>query len=101
MIQRLSKISGNKGRNQGQQMALIGIGGLLVFIGIIWLVAVSIQTGQTTGAKILWASVNLICQPVGGIVFYVVKKQGLLPLVIVIIGLIMSIAGRYSMMGSL
>ena len=81
-------------------MALTGIGALLIFIGIIWLVAVSIQTGQTTGGKILWALVNLLCQPIGGIVFYVVKKQGLLPLVIVIIGTIMAAAGRYSMMGS-
>jgi cytochrome c oxidase assembly factor CtaG len=81
-------------------MALTGIGGLVFFIGVIWLIAVSIQTGQTTGAKILWALVNLLCQPIGGIVFYVVKKQGLLPLVIVIIGTIMAAAGRYSMMGS-
>lgn len=82
-------------------MALAAIGGLLVFIGAIWLVIISIQTGQTTGEKILWAVVNFICQPIGGIVFFIVKKQGLVPLILVIIGMILSGIGNYSLMADM
>ena len=82
-------------------MALAAIGGLLLFIGAIWLIIISIQTGQTTGEKILWALVNFLCQPIGGIVFYIVKKQGLVPLLLVIIGAILSGIGNYSMMADM
>ena len=71
-------------------MLFISIGGLLSLIGIIWLVILSIQTGKTTGEKVLWAVVNIIaCQPIGGIVFFFVKRVGLVPLVLVIIGAIL------------
>ena len=82
-------------------MALAGIGALLMLIGTIWLVIISIQTGQTTGEKILWAIVNLLCQPLGGIIFFIVRKQGLVPLVLVIIGAIIAGVGNYSMAADL
>ena len=72
---------------------LVPIGGLLMFVGIISLVVVAIQTGQSTGEKALWALVNFFCQPLGGIIFYIVKKQGLVPLILVIIGAILYGAG--------
>lgn len=65
---------------------MVYFGGLLWLIGIIWLVVVAIQTGKTTGEKVLWALLNLICQPLTGIIFYIVKRQGLIPLILVIIG---------------
>jgi hypothetical protein len=67
-------------------MAFAGIGALLLFIGAIWLIVISIQTGKTTGEKVLWALVNFLCQPLGGIVFFIVKRQGMVPLILVIIG---------------
>ena len=71
-------------------MLFISIGGLLSLIGIIWLVVLSIQTGKTTGEKVMWAIVNIIgCQPIGGIVFFFVKRVGLVPLLLVIIGVIL------------
>ncbi|HQU81580.1 MAG TPA: PLDc N-terminal domain-containing protein [Pyrinomonadaceae bacterium] len=79
-------------------MAFAGIGGLLMFIGTIWLIIVAIQTGQTTGEKVLWALVNFFCQPIGGIVFFFVRKQGLIPLILVIIGSVLFGAGYGSMM---
>jgi cytochrome c oxidase assembly factor CtaG len=82
-------------------MALAAIGSLIALIGVVWLIIISIQTGQTTGEKLLWALVNFLCQPIGGIVFYIVKKQGLVPLLLVIIGIILSGVGNYSMMGEL
>ena len=58
-------------------MAFAGLGGLLLLIGTIWLIVIAIQTGTTTGEKVIWALVNFFCQPLGGIIFYVLKKQGL------------------------
>lgn len=72
------------------------LGCILLLVGAIWLVIISIQTGQTTGEKILWAVVNFICQPLGGIIFYIVRKQGLVPLILVIVGWLMLVIGGYS-----
>lgn len=69
------------------------IGSLVAFVGAIWLIVTAIQTGQTTGDKVIWALVNFLCQPLGGIIFYIVKKQGLIPLLMVIGGWILVIAG--------
>ncbi len=69
------------------------LGWLLAMIGMIWLVVTAIQTGTTTGEKVIWALVNFLCQPLGGIIFYVVRKQGLYPLLMVIIGWILLVAG--------
>ncbi len=62
----------------------------MVFVGAIWLVVLSIQTGKSTGDKALWAIVNFVCQPIGGIAFFIVKKAGLVPLLMVIAGCILT-----------
>lgn len=77
---------------------LFGLGAILLLVGTIWLVIIAIQTGQTTGEKVIWALVNFLCQPLGGIIFYVMKRQGLIPLILVIIGAIIAGVGNYSMM---
>lgn len=74
-------------------IALIGLGGLLLFVGSIWLVVVAIQTGKSTGEKVVWALVNFFCNPIGGIVFYVMTKQGLVPLLIALAGFVLYIIG--------
>lgn len=82
-------------------MLFASLGGLLLFIGAIWLIVIAIQTGQTTGDKVIWALVNFFCQPLGGIIFYVVKRQGLVPLILVIIGSILTGFGYSSMMAEM
>jgi hypothetical protein len=67
-------------------MFFFGIGGLLVAIGTIWLIVLSIQKGKTTGEKVIWALVNLLCQPLSGIAYVIVTKQGLIPLILILIG---------------
>ncbi|MEQ1604356.1 MAG: hypothetical protein ABL999_05755 [Pyrinomonadaceae bacterium] len=69
------------------------VGSLVAFVGAIWLIVTAVQTGQTTGDKVLWGLVNFFCQPLGGIVFYIVKKQGLIPLLMVIGGWILIVVG--------
>ncbi len=73
---------------------MLGIlGGILAFIGAIWLVVTAIQTGQTTSDKVIWGLVNFFCQPLGGIIFFVVKKQGMVPLIVMLIGMVLTFVG--------
>ena len=72
---------------------LAGLGGLLAFVGAVWLIVTAVQTGKDTTDKIIWALVNFFCQPLGGIVYYIVKKQGLVPLLLVIVGWVLVFVG--------
>lgn len=74
-------------------MLFLSLGSILLLVGTIWLIVIAIQTGQSTGDKVIWALVNFFCQPLGGIIFYIVKKQGMIPLILVIIGAILSGVG--------
>ena len=78
-------------------MLFLSLGGILMLIGTIWLIIIAIQTGTSTGEKVIWALVNFFCQPIGGIIFYVLKRQGLIPLILVIIGALLLGVGNYSM----
>ena len=69
------------------------LGWVLIVAGTIWLVVIAIQTGTTTGEKALWGLVNFFCQPLGGIIFYVMRKQGLYPLLLVISGWVLMMLG--------
>lgn len=82
-------------------MLFLSLGSLLWLIGTIWLIVIAIQTGTTTGEKVIWALVNFFCQPLGGIIFYVMRKQGLVPLILVIIGAILTGYGWTTSMGDM
>ena len=69
------------------------VGAVVSFIGVIWMVVTAIQTGKDTTDKLIWGLVNFFCQPLGGIIFYFVKKQGLVPLIMVIGGIILVALG--------
>ncbi|MEQ1642354.1 MAG: hypothetical protein ABL959_02785 [Pyrinomonadaceae bacterium] len=73
---------------------MLGIlGWVLVLVGTIWLVVTAVQTGADTKDKVIWGLVNFFCQPLGGIIFYVMKKQGMIPLLLVIAGWIVMVVG--------
>ena len=69
------------------------LGWVLLVVGTLWLVVTAIQTSTETQDKVIWGLVNFLCQPIGGIVFYVMKKQGLIPLLLVIAGWIIMVVG--------
>lgn len=69
------------------------LGYILLLVGIIWMVVIAIQTGQTTGEKALWGLVCFFCSPLGSIIFYVLKKQGMVPLLLQIVGFIVMMVG--------
>ena len=62
---------------------------------------IAVQTGKTTGEKVIWALVNFFCQPLGGIIFFVMKREGLVPLILVIIGSVLTGIGYGSMAGDM
>ncbi|MBK9163518.1 MAG: hypothetical protein IPM21_06300 [Acidobacteria bacterium] len=79
----------------------LGIGALLMLICIIWFVVLSVQTGASTGEKVIWAVVNLLFQPLAGIIFFFVKKQGLVPMILGIIGVVFYGYGFTTSMGEI
>ena len=79
----------------------IGIGALLMFICIVWFIVLSFQTGASTGEKVIWAIVNFLFQPLAGIIFFFVKKQGLVPMILGIIGVIFYGYGLFTSMGEI
>jgi hypothetical protein len=77
--------------------SLVYLGSLISFIGAIWFVIIAIQTGKSGGEKAGWAIFNLFCQPISGIIFYIVKRVGLVPLLLVIVGAIIMGVGYPSL----
>jgi uncharacterized membrane protein YgdD (TMEM256/DUF423 family) len=59
------------------------LGGLVFLVGWIWLVVVSFKVG---GA--LWGILNIFIQPLGGLIFCIVKKAGWQQFIIMVIGLV-------------
>lgn len=69
-------------------IAVMGIGTLITLIGYIWLIITGFQVG---GA--LWGVLNIFFQPITGIIFCVMHKTGWIPLVLLILGNIITIGG--------
>lgn len=69
------------------------IGGILYLVGLIWMVITAVQTGKDTTEKAIWALVCFFCSPLGSIIFYVVKRRGLIPLLLMIVGLVVVFLG--------
>ncbi|HXF42566.1 MAG TPA: hypothetical protein VNK26_02405 [Pyrinomonadaceae bacterium] len=75
------------------------IGALLMLICIVWFVVLSVQRGQSTGEKVVWVIVNLLFQPIAGIIFFLIKKDGLLPMILGIIGTVIYGYGWFTSIG--
>ena len=71
----------------------IGLGTLIAVIGWIWLIVLGFKHG---GA--LWGILNILCQPITGIIFCVMHKTGWLQLAMLIIGNIIAGAGMVPLM---
>jgi len=75
---------------------VMGIGGLIAFIGWIWLVVLGFQKG---GA--LWGILNIFFQPITGIIFCFMHKTGWIALAMLIIGNIIAVVGMVPVMMNL
>ena len=78
---------------------MLGVGGLLMLICIVWFIILSLQLGGNTGEKVIWAIVNLLFQPIAGIIFFFVKKAGLIPMILGIIGVVVYGYGMFTSLG--
>jgi hypothetical protein len=74
-------------------MILTYIAVFMAVVGVMWLVYISITSSRSVVSKTLWAVANLIGQPLAGIVFYIVKRQGLVPLLLLVIGWMLLMLG--------
>jgi len=79
----------------------IGIGALLMLVCVIWFVVLSFQMGGSTGEKVVWAIVNFFFQPIAGIIFFFVKKAGLIPMILGIIGVLFYGYGFFTSAGDI
>lgn len=77
----------------------VTIGAILMLICVVWFVVLSFQVNGSTGEKIVWAIVNFLFQPLAGIIFYFVKKAGLIPMLIGIIAVVFYGYGIFTSMG--
>lgn len=78
---------------------VLGVGGLLMLISIVWFIILSFQLGGSTGEKVIWAIVNFLFQPLAGIIFFFVKKAGLVPMILGIIGVVFYGYGMFTSLG--
>lgn len=78
---------------------ILGIGALLMLICAVWFIILSFQLGNSTGEKVIWAIVNFLFQPLAGIIFFFVKKAGLIPMILGIIGVVLYGYGFTTSMG--
>ncbi len=79
----------------------IGIGALLMLICAVWFIVLSVQLGASTGEKVVWAIVNFFFQPLAGIIFFFVKKQGRVPMILGILGVVLYGYGFTTSMGEI
>ncbi|MDQ3801196.1 MAG: hypothetical protein M3384_17380 [Acidobacteriota bacterium] len=80
-------------------MLILGVlGGILSLVGLVWTIISAFKMGGTT-----WGILNiLICvQPIIGIVSAAMKKAEWLPVILMIIGSILSVIGNYSAMAEM
>jgi len=70
-----------------------------MLVCVIWFIVLSFQMGTSTGEKVIWAIVNFFFQPIAGIIFFFVKKAGLIPMILGIIGALVYGYGWFTSMG--
>ena len=69
-------------------ISAIGLGFILALVGWIWLIITGFKTGG-----VLWGILNIFFQPITGIIFCIVHKTGWVPLILLILGNIISFGG--------
>ena len=78
---------------------VLGVGGLLMLICIVWFIILILQMGGSTGEKVIWVIVSIFFQPLAGIIFFLLKKAGLVPMILGIIGVVFYGYGIFTSLG--
>jgi hypothetical protein len=66
----------------------VGIGWLLMIIGVIWMIYLAVTTETTTGSKAIWGILIFFFGPIAGTIYFLMKKVGLVPLILMWIGVL-------------
>lgn len=74
-------------------LGVMGIGGLICLIGWIWLIVIGFQKG---GA--LWGVLIIFFSWIAGLIFCIINKTGWIPLILMIVGGIISSVGMVPLM---
>lgn len=80
---------------------VIGIGALIMLIGAIWMIVTAVQTETTTGMKAVWGLVIFFFGAVGGTVYFLVRRAGGVPLILMWIGVLLYGYGAFTSMSQL
>jgi hypothetical protein len=67
---------------------IIGVGGLLMLIGAIWMICLAVTGEPTTGGKVIWAIAIFLTGPLAGTIYFLVKKIGMVPLILMWIAIL-------------
>lgn len=60
----------------------VGIGYLFMIVGAIWMIYLAVTTETTTASKVLWGILIFITGPIAGTIYFLMKKIGLVPLIL-------------------
>ena len=64
------------------------LGWLVMLVGAIWMIYTAVTTETTTGSKAVWGILIFLFGPLAGTVYFLMKKVGLVPLVLMWIGVL-------------
>lgn len=74
----------------------MGIGALLLLVGAIWMIVVAVQSENSTAAKLIWGLLIFFTGPFAGTIFFLIKKAGLVPLILMWIAVLVYGAGIFT-----
>ncbi len=90
----------NKTRIQ-EELMIIGIGALLMFIGVVWMIVTAVQNESTTGSKAIWGILIFFTGPLASTIYFFMKKAGLVPLILMWIAVLFYGYGIFTSAGEI
>jgi hypothetical protein len=67
---------------------IVSLGWLLMFVGAVWMIYTAVTTESTTGSKVVWGVLIFLLGPITGTIYFLMKKVGLIPLILMWIGVL-------------
>jgi hypothetical protein len=69
-------------------LMVVTLGWLVMFVGAIWMIYTAVTTESTTGSKVVWGVLIFLFGPLAGTIYFFMKKVGLVPLILMWIGVL-------------
>lgn len=68
---------------------ILNLGIILWLVSVIWFIYLSLRRNESNLMKAVWSILSLLFQPIAGIAFFILKKDGLIPMLLSIIAVIL------------